>query len=87
MKGDKQVKFVSGPLPKSRPPQGYYDDIVKQLKKKPGKTAEVNRVSRDGKSSSYVVPGYSALKRRGCDVTQARDGGDIVLFAVWPKSC
>ncbi len=81
-----KVKWTRTAPPRSRVPSSHYDEVVAELKKKPGKTAEVNRVAREGHSDSYTVPGYQALKRRGCNVFQRSVDGDLVLYASWPES-
>jgi len=80
------VKWTKTDPPRSRVPSSHYDAVIKELQKKPGKIAEVKRVSREGHSDSYTVPGYQALKRRGASVFQRAIDSDLVLYASWPDS-
>lgn len=79
-----RIKWVKNPPERARPHPTHYDEIVDDLKKRPGETAEISRIAKEGLSGSYVIPGYAALKRRGCDVFQRTVGDMLVLYATWP---
>lgn len=80
-----KVKWVDERPSNERRSSSFYDAIIEQLKQSPGQFAVVDSTVKEGKPSSYILPAYTALRRRGAEIRQRTEGKKILLYASWPK--
>lgn len=76
------------PTPKRGRSTSGYDQIAAELRARAGQWAIISSVSGDDPKSSkvgYTLPGFEALRSRGCMVAQRRnEGRGLDLWACWP---